>query len=404
MYTRDYSIEGQYPGERPGKDIDRLFTYASFIKAVGLKEFRRGHHLILLGPGGDLELLKQLGVPPMQIVGVDKERAVCERFKSHPHVLHMKVEDIKDTPKEFTTINLDFCENLSPKLLRITTSVLNTLLTPKTVFSVNFQASRELPWNVSIQDALSFAKARVGLLKNKELASDVKLPRAVALMDLLKKTCTVRVQELRYFCYVARGLSLRGKPVNSTMSRLIGGGREVQNVWTESKKFSSRACLDEREVRDVLCDAGIPAKQLDSIFRHKNHGGTASMRKGLEAHTKFDGESLRKRRESLGLSRVQLESLAGVSSKTIETLECNRQDARGITMWAKLMSALERKEGKTTAPLAKTSAPAPQTNGHTNGVSKTTHIRVVVADAAMKIAQMGSLSKQEKEIILRAVG
>lgn len=410
---RDYSIEKKYPGERPGKTVGRLFTTASCIAATGLDAFRRGWHMVLLGNAGDVRLLDQLGVPPSQIVAVDKDARVCKRWQStYPemHIIHSDVgkvsEQLAEENFKFTTINLDFTGNLSPSLLKTCHRVIDSSLTPKTVLSVTFQAARELPWNLPIKEALFKAKMTVDNLKREELKEDLKLPRPVALMHLLREDSNKIFQGLRYFSYNAAGRSLRGNPAISCMGVLMVGGGDIQCPWPKSQQFIPSDHLDVVEAHRILRKAGLPDDQLEALNGHKKGGGNAIMRSHCEPHPKADGAMLRKRREALSLSRTQLAEGTKISSKGIENLECCRNVSREKVIWADLMAALEaaeRKAGKAAEPkpLAKTTTNG---NGHSNGISKLSGVRVAVATVAVQIAQTGNLSKQEKELILRAVG
>lgn len=212
-------IEGIYPEQRPQKVLARQVVYSTFLRVLGHGPFHQGKHLVLLGGGGDVDLLHDLGV--RDIVAVDSNpdviQAVAPRYAKTGCVIYdQDIREVLSILPRVSTVNLDLCGTLNRQNIELVQTVISHLR-PGAAFAVTLFASRE-----RTADALEqVARARpivARQIRGQEAAINP-LSRAVAAFRMLRAP---GIHALRFVSYQSHGSSVLGRQVCSPMAIFLG--------------------------------------------------------------------------------------------------------------------------------------------------------------------------------------
>lgn len=233
--------EGKYPGERPEKTLSRLVVYKSFQRLIGLKRFFEGQHVVLGGGGGDIVLLLSLGVEPKHIRVAENKRDVylklTKRFPFVP-IYNGDVRDVVDSCKNLCTLNLDLCNSLTSKVVRLCTDTLSRLDGRSIATSITVYSSREK--DLEVVRAKEEARGFMCLPKCARSFED-SLLKAFTLSTMLPSSLWAP----RFIAYRSRGPALTGKHVSHGMAIVVGCTRPVFNVWGSEDIFVTSRSLQQ---------------------------------------------------------------------------------------------------------------------------------------------------------------
>ena len=151
--------EDTYKGESPGKKLARLVFWSEVKKSLGTR-FDDVHQarIVCLASreGGDISVLKALGVPVARILGIDRcPDAIASCRQRHPDT-DLRVGDVtrvlSTLPFDRTlrgpavdAVFLDFCSPLNTETLGVASQVCSNLSPCGTVLGVGFMRGREKP-------------------------------------------------------------------------------------------------------------------------------------------------------------------------------------------------------------------------------------------------------------------
>ena len=110
----------EYKGETPGKAVARDLVWMQHQRLLGARVFKTSPHIFLASRiAGDVQVLRDMGVPPSHIWAVEKDRAQYEpllerREKEGFKLFPQKVESViyGHTNSDLRSVYLDFCGNL----------------------------------------------------------------------------------------------------------------------------------------------------------------------------------------------------------------------------------------------------------------------------------------------------
>lgn len=138
-----------YRGDTNGKRLVRAYVYEFAVVLATLDRFVGRHHVVLAGPiGGDIGVLRALGVPFDRIVACDENRKAvksCKERWPEATVIHAPVDEVvAEYAPTIQTCNLDFFGSLTIDRLRLVRKVAS-LLPAGALLAVTMLRGRESP-------------------------------------------------------------------------------------------------------------------------------------------------------------------------------------------------------------------------------------------------------------------
>jgi len=263
---------GQFPEERAEKTVVRAHSYLRCIGWFGIDEFRRAHHVVLAGPkGGDINLLRGIGVPGDHIHAVDCSSNVNLNQYEKMGVRIYR-EDVLLTLSrlrrhvDIYTVNLDFCTVLCSSLLDKVAAAFALLKGHETTISVTISGSRESePMVLKEIDKQRYRhpKAASGHL------------RGFALAHLLPSWGSL-VSANSFYSYQGRGKSVKGNEVVRSMSTTVFNSRFCgRGIYLGSE-------ISRRDLSVGFAECGLRSMEIAPALREMPTRVAA----WLAAHTK----------------------------------------------------------------------------------------------------------------------
>jgi hypothetical protein len=162
-------MEDTYKGESPSKKNARFMYWSEVMKHMENNRFFNSHHMILASrEGGDISTLSGLGVLPNFIVAVERNPeaayAVQEKYPSVRVVCSDAVKIAKEYRRKLSSVYLDFCGSLTPKLLNDIIQVAQHGLRDDAILGVTILSGRE---KGDMAEAVEHEKERMTLKDEK---------------------------------------------------------------------------------------------------------------------------------------------------------------------------------------------------------------------------------------------
>jgi hypothetical protein len=225
--------EDTYKGESPGKKYARLQFWLRVSNMLGQKRFVGSKHLVLASrEGGDVSVLRGLGVPAKNIIAVDHNRqAAFEAQEKFPEV-EVIVADVADVAKEykrqFASTFLDFCAPVREELLEKVVEVMTWGLGNDSALGAAFLNGREKGQMIEVlkkeKERFNTALSRMADLPDESLlqtyapedAPDWPEPKKRAYLERIRKDLIEHMSDseapLTRATYVDYELIRRGTP------------------------------------------------------------------------------------------------------------------------------------------------------------------------------------------------
>jgi hypothetical protein len=157
-------VSDTYKGETLGKKIARAWFWIVVREYLG-ERFLTGHHLVLASrEGGDVGVLKAMGVRPELIIAAEINKKAADEFSSkHPDVktFNADVNTAASAPglrKSVVCAHLDFCSWYTPRVRATAIRVARFAVAERGVLSIGVMKGRE---QGALRDELSLATARM---------------------------------------------------------------------------------------------------------------------------------------------------------------------------------------------------------------------------------------------------
>lgn len=236
---------GKFVGDRPEKILTRAFFYMTALDHVGTERFGEEHHLVLGGRGGDIHVLRAMGVEDSHIHVAEVRRDTCKILRTQFPGIQVHREDAllllaRSWRVPFATLNLDLCGVLSEKNLRWVSDVVHADRYGGALVGVTLCASRETEADYRVRtEAL--------------LAENEGMNGGHARSHLLLEDLCEEVDDLAagpFVSYVSRGKSASGNAVAMSMctTMFAQGGRRLAREDLFAEDFDLRATA--RQLRD----------------------------------------------------------------------------------------------------------------------------------------------------------
>jgi len=176
-----------YKGESPGKKLARLTFWWCCHTYLG-DEFSRGRFLVLASrEGGDVAVLRGMGVGDDQIVAVDRSESALAAFRQKfPSVqaFHGDVAEAAAQHRRVTVACLDFCGEISNAALALSMRVKRRCR--PAILGLCFQRGRESPRDETRRRALQMSRDYRAMRKSDpESAGPSDLSRMVSALAYL---------------------------------------------------------------------------------------------------------------------------------------------------------------------------------------------------------------------------